>query len=259
MSKRFTETDIWDEDWFIDMPKEYKLFYFYVKDQCNHAGIWRPNLRLFEAIIEVKIDLKKAIDFFNRDKDRIQILPSGHWYILDFFVFQYGPVLNLSNRVHKSIENIYNKEDIKLTSIRGLKDLKEGVKDKDKDKEEIVSNDYKILKEQFEIFRQNYPGTKRGLNIEFENLKKKYKDWKEIIPVLSDALNYQKSAREIKHRAGGFVPEWKNLQTWINQRCWEEEIEINNISNEAVVRNNSKGADIIELTELVHSKIGVQQ
>ena len=25
---------------------------------------------------------------------------------------------------------------------------------------------------------------------------------------------------------GAFVPEWKNLQTWINQKSWEEEIPI---------------------------------
>jgi len=135
MSKRFTETEIWDEDWFIDTPKEYKLFWFYLKDQCNHAGIWRPNLRIFEAINEVKIDLKKAIQYFNTDKERIAILKSGHWYIIDFFVFQYGTTFNISNRVHESIEVIYNKEDIKLTSIRGLKDLKDRVKDKDKDKD----------------------------------------------------------------------------------------------------------------------------
>ena len=24
-------------------------------------------------------------------------------------------------------------------------------------------------------------------------------------------------------KLGEFVPFWKNLQTWINQRCWEEE------------------------------------
>jgi len=83
----------------------------------------------------------------------------------------------------------------------------------------------------FEIFRNEYPGTKRGHGVELENLKKKHKDWKDVIPLLSDALNYQKNAREMKAAAGGFVPEWKNLQTWINQRCWEEEIETNNLSH----------------------------
>jgi len=103
----------------------------------------------------------------------------------------------------------------------------------------------------FEIFRQNYPGTKRGFDSEFENLKKKHKNWKEIVPLLSDALIYQQSAREIKRMAGGFVPEWKNLQTWINQKCWEEEILTNNISNEVANRNNKSGATPEQLRDLI--------
>lgn len=139
MAKRFHETTIWDEDWFIDMPKEYKLFYFYVKDQCNHAGIWRPNLKRFNALNECKIQLNRALEYFNTEKERVKILKSGHWYLLDFFVFQYGVIFNKSNRVHKSVESIYIQEDIELRSIRGLIEVKvedkDGVKDKDKDKD----------------------------------------------------------------------------------------------------------------------------
>jgi len=81
-------------------------------------------------------------------------------------------------------------------------------------------------KEQFEIFRKSYPGSKRGLNTEYSNFQKKHKDWKEIISILSEKLNYQLQSRKMKRNAGGFIPEWKNLQTWINQRCWEEIISI---------------------------------
>jgi hypothetical protein len=95
--------------------------------------------------------------------------------------------------------------------------------DNDIKKESIKKS---LLKADFEKFRSQYPGTKRGIEVEFENLQRKHKDWKDIIPILPDKLKYQKSAREIKRLAGKFVPEWKNLQTWINQRCWEEEITI---------------------------------
>jgi hypothetical protein len=112
----------------------------------------------------------------------------------------------------------------------------------------------KELKSQFEIFRQSYPGTKRGIDAEFENLKKKHKNWREVVPVLSDSLSYQMSAREMKRQKGGFVPEWKNLQTWINQKCWEEEIETNNISNEVNSRNNKQGASYEQLASLADRK-----
>jgi hypothetical protein len=36
------------------------------------------------------------------------------------------------------------------------------------------------------------------------------------------ALNNQIRWRAACKEIGKFVPEWKMLQTWINQRCWEE-------------------------------------
>jgi DNA-binding transcriptional MerR regulator len=91
---------------------------------------------------------------------------------------------------------------------------------------EIVNENiikYEIV---FDNFRKNYPGTKRGLKTEFENYKKKHKDWKEVLNLLLIAVDDQIKVRELKRQKHEFVPEWKNLSTWINQRCWEEETEI---------------------------------
>lgn len=75
----------------------------------------------------------------------------------------------------------------------------------------------------FDKFRKKYPGTKRGAEIEFDNLKKKYKkEFKTIIPILEQELDRQFAERTKKMTAGNFVPEWKNLQTYINNRAWEE-------------------------------------
>ena len=82
---------------------------------------------------------------------------------------------------------------------------------------------YEII---FDNFRKNYPGIKRGLKTEFENYKKKHKDWKEVLNLLFPATDNQIKVRELKRQKHEFVPEWKNLSTWINQRCWEEETEI---------------------------------
>ena len=75
----------------------------------------------------------------------------------------------------------------------------------------------------FDNFRKLYPGTKRGNETEFENFKKKHKDWNKVLPKLKDSISMQISDREEKLNKKQFVPEWKNLQTWINQRCWEQE------------------------------------
>lgn len=77
--------------------------------------------------------------------------------------------------------------------------------------------------EMFEQFRKAYLGTKRGLTTEFEFFKKKTKDWKDVLPLLTPALIHQTEVRRRKSAHGEFVPYWKNLKTWIGNRCWEEE------------------------------------
>ena len=145
MAKRFISTEIWDEDWFLDMPPEYKLFWFYMLSNCDHAGLFKVNLRSFCGLNGVKIDSNAALEYFNKGKQRIKVLENQQvWLIEDFFAFQYGTTFNPENRVHASIEKLYLKYDLKMTSIRGLTDLKDRVKDKDKDKD----------KEKEEVFRK---------------------------------------------------------------------------------------------------------
>lgn len=84
-----------------------------------------------------------------------------------------------------------------------------------KDKNKRIIND-------FEIFRKEYKGTKKGLETEFKNFQK-HKDYKDVLPLLLIAIENQLKWKKIEFEIEGFTPQWKNLQTWINQRCWEEE------------------------------------
>jgi hypothetical protein len=75
----------------------------------------------------------------------------------------------------------------------------------------------------FEEFRKAYLGTKRGLDIEFTNFCKKHKDWRDVLPYLK--VNYERQIEAKKSQRGSIDPRFeKHLQTYINQRCWEEEI-----------------------------------
>jgi len=139
MAKRFVSTEIWNEDWYIDMPLEYKLFWYYMLSNCDHAGIFKVNLRSFCGLHDVNLTSEIALQYFNKGKERIIKVRQDVWLIPDFFVFQYGPVLNMNNNVHYGAVNAYKKYNIDLTSIRGLVDLKERTKDKDKDKDKDMS------------------------------------------------------------------------------------------------------------------------
>lgn len=192
MAKRFISTVIWDEDWFLEMPAEYKLFWFYMLSNCDHAGLFKVNLRSFCGLNGVNIKQEEALRYFNNGKERIRVLENQSvWLIEDFFAFQYGPTFNPKNRVHESIENLYILYGIKLTSIRGLKDLKDRVKDKDKDKDiKEYSNSTN--------FKGGYGGKKQGYLIDLKNNRVYFDSekiiWQELGPRQKELL----ISRELK-------------------------------------------------------------
>lgn len=124
MAKRFTATEIWGEDWFLSMPLEYKLFWYYMLSTCDHAGLFKVNVMVFCGLNKVCVTPAKALEYFNVGKDRIRVINQTAWLIEDFFSYQYGENFNQNNRVHESIEKAYCKVGVKLGSIRGLKEIK---------------------------------------------------------------------------------------------------------------------------------------
>lgn len=186
MAKRFTDTNIWGEDWFLEMPNEYKLFWYYMLSSCDHSGIFKVNTSVFCRLNEVKLTSNKALEYFNTGKQRIRVIQDNVWFIEDFFVYQYGESFNTKNRVHESIEKSYKKYNISLTSIRGLKDHKDRVKDKDKDidKDKEKNIDKVELKEKNPTIEEflsfcKEDMTKNGLVFDLYeySLKSKYASW----------------------------------------------------------------------------------
>lgn len=112
MAKRFTETNKWTEDWFLEMSTENKLFWLYICDNCDHAGIYKPNKRMFELLAGVSVEIQEFLSIVNKDKDRITVLENGRWFLNQFISFQYGNNLNPRNRVHKSIIEVLYKNGI---------------------------------------------------------------------------------------------------------------------------------------------------
>lgn len=169
MAKRFGDTDIWKRQrWFRKLSPDYKLSFMYIKDQCDHAGIW--NIDCSDLIEDLGID-KFIIDKFISDcnteydkltgeksfKERVRILPKGYIWVIGFVQFQYkgkgglvnpyaAPVttalqiLNGLNLLDEALE----KRIITLTEV-----LPEGYltpKDKEKDKDKGYLKTDKNLK-----------------------------------------------------------------------------------------------------------------
>lgn len=108
MAIRMTDTDIWEEDWFIDLPNEYKLFFLYIKDKCDHSGMWRPNRRKFTMSVHGKIILyDQFLEMVNKDPEtnqkvrRVIILENGKWFIPRFISFQLGGKFKIKIGAHR--------------------------------------------------------------------------------------------------------------------------------------------------------------
>lgn len=167
MAKRFSATEIWEEDWFLDMPNEYKLFWYYILSACDQAGFFKINIKSFSSKNNVELDIDTAFELFNKGKKRLRKVSNSVWLIEDFFKFQYGHKFNCNNKMHLGIEKIYSLHGISIDSLRGVERVstvsKEGVnspKDKDKDIQKEEKLDFRkmgLIPEMMKIFKSSYP------------------------------------------------------------------------------------------------------
>jgi hypothetical protein len=129
MAKRQTATEKWADPWFCSLSERDRLFWIYLLDNCNHAGIWQINWMVVEIYFP-------GIDHdLGRFGDRVIVIDAEKVFIPKFVTFQYGE-LNPSNRVHLSVLGILKKEGLWKTlgsPYLGSKD-KDKIKVKDKDK-----------------------------------------------------------------------------------------------------------------------------
>jgi len=131
MAKRMTDTDKWKKRFVRELSPQHKLLWFYILDDCNHAGIWDVDLEV--ASIRVGFDLthdnlpssfgEKVISFDNGDK----------WFIPEFIDFQYGE-LNPNSNVHKSVIALIEKYNLE-GYLKGSQGVQSTLNNKDKDKD----------------------------------------------------------------------------------------------------------------------------
>ncbi len=101
MAKRFGDTEIWKKQrWFRKLTPEYKLAFCYIKDQCDHAGIWNIDCSdLIEDLGLNSFDLNLFVESINTEydkvsgekvvKERIIFLNKNCIWVTGFIQFQY--------------------------------------------------------------------------------------------------------------------------------------------------------------------------
>ena len=207
MAKRFTDTNKWRKPFIRGLQGAYKLLWFYILDDCDHAGIWIVDMEVAEIRIGEPMDIEKAIQLFS---DKIYIFDNGErWFISDFIEFQYG-VLSETNRAHNSVINILMKYEL-INKNKELISTLQGAKDKDKDKEEDKDKEINIEFSEFWDLYDKKTGDKKKIEKGWNKLKDKEREL-----IIVHVKEYVASTPDKQFR--------KNPETYLNQSGWEHEI-----------------------------------
>jgi len=118
MAKRFTDSNKWNDPFYLDMPMNFKLAYSYILDLCDAVGVWVVNTRMAEFCIGEKIDWDAFKSYMG---DRLFIINNQKWWMVKFCSFQYG-VLNSDSgsrpiKSHIKLLKKHNLWDMYLANI----------------------------------------------------------------------------------------------------------------------------------------------
>jgi hypothetical protein len=99
MAKRFTDNEKWQDDWFFNLDQCGKLSWIYILDHCDHAGLWKKNIKL--------LNFNTGCDFVEEElkqlfyKRIVEI--EDRWFIPKFITFQYGT--NFASSKQKPVQS----------------------------------------------------------------------------------------------------------------------------------------------------------
>lgn len=158
MAKRFTDTDLWDKEWFMFLTCKQKCLIRFLFDKCDVAGVWSANWILASSYIGEKI-CEKDLEIF---ESQIVKISESKFFIKDFITFQYG-TLSENCKPHQKILALLKKYKIDLENIIGygypLQRVQEEDKEEDKEEEEDkgVQGENNLVPQMLKTFKKSNP------------------------------------------------------------------------------------------------------
>lgn len=221
MPIRMTDTDEWNEDWFISISGEYQHLWKFIKDHCDVAGVWKPNISKFQALTKFSVSLDSFYKKMNRDRQRVMVLDNGRWFIPGFITFQYFNKqesfnLILNNPLHKSIYQSLTSNGVPVSDVRGLLAVYQQPMDKDN------TNNIKVI-------------NKRVSSIVFcyneEKFKKKYNEWIDFRKEKKKPLTERSINSQMKFLSAYSIEEACEILETSIRNGWQGLFPLNNQTN----------------------------
>lgn len=155
MAKRFTDTEKWKDPWFDNLSGVGKLFFYYLLDMVDCAGIWKTNFGHFKK----NTGFVFSHDDITREfSEKLMLLDNGNYFLTNFIKFQYG-TLNKTNNAHKGVFKSLDYNNIETSPyLAPNKPLPsptaapfKGAQDKDKDKDNINNYEQCVKKAEWDV------------------------------------------------------------------------------------------------------------
>jgi hypothetical protein len=105
MAKRFTDTSKWKKEFIKGLSAKHKLLWFYILDDCDHAGVWEVDFEVASLRIGENLVPSEALEAL---EEQIQIIGKNRWWIRGFISFQYGN-LTPKNKMYEPVMSILQK------------------------------------------------------------------------------------------------------------------------------------------------------
>lgn len=225
MSKRFIDTELFNDPWFMDLSKDGKLLWIYLITRCDHAGLLELNIKLCKTqtdIKDIEFSLKELANRLVRVTELLIFIPK-------FINFQYPGFPNSNVRQQQSAidkllkYDLLNSEDLTVRkdlvkSYGSGNDNGSGIEEKKKVIIKTWKNDYETY---LEVSRSAYK-----LLIEDAEYIKKLQEF-------HPKLNIKKSIEK------SFVSYWGTKEGWINKKTGKT-IDID--WNSTIMKNITKSA-----------------
>ncbi len=146
-----TDSNKWKDPWFSDLPSKYKLFWMYILDECDHAGIWKVNFKLAQFMIGDNLEQSEVKRILG---DRMICVSDNYWFIMKFLKYQYPNGLKPTVKAQESVINILKSHDLIERVSDGLGNGYITVQDIDKDID--ISNRKEKFKKSLTPFVKKY-------------------------------------------------------------------------------------------------------
>ena len=127
MAKRFIDTELFKQGWFRKLPPTLKSAWIYLITNCDHAGVYEPDLELMSFCVGSKITKDDIIKHLG---DQISSINGrDKWFLHKFVKFQYGE-LNPNAPAHRGVLKVLEKYNLDVTVCKGLGNPSVTVQDK---------------------------------------------------------------------------------------------------------------------------------